>query len=50
LIDGGDAVQGCIDQNAVPLTTDQRGFPRSAGARCDIGAFEYGIIFANGFD
>ncbi len=50
MIDGGDAVQGCVDQNGVPLTTDQRGFPRSAGARCDIGAFEYGIIFANGFD
>jgi predicted outer membrane repeat protein len=50
MIDGGDAVQGCIDQNAVPLKIDQRGFPRSAGAHCDIGAFEYGIIFANGFD
>jgi predicted outer membrane repeat protein len=50
MIDGGDAVEGCVDQNGVTLKTDQRGFPRSAGARCDIGAFEYGIIFANGFD
>jgi hypothetical protein len=52
MIDGGDATLGCIDQNSAPLTTDQRGFPRVFGVRCDIGAFEYGAdrIFANGFD
>ncbi len=52
MIDGGDATLGCIDQNSAPLATDQRGFPRTYGAYCDIGAFEYGAdkIFANGFD
>jgi hypothetical protein len=40
-IDGGDPVQGCIDENAVPLATDQRGAPRPVGVRCDSGAFEY---------
>jgi predicted outer membrane repeat protein len=30
---------GCIDTQGSPLTTDQRGFPRSG--RCDIGAFEW---------
>jgi hypothetical protein len=40
-----------VDQNNVPLSTDQRGRPRAVGASCDIGAFEYdpGDIFANGF-
>jgi hypothetical protein len=49
MIDGGESTFGCYDNNGT-LVYDQRGFPRSAGARCDIGAFEYGIIFANGFD
>jgi len=40
-IDGGDPVQGCVDNNSVPLATDQRGFPRVVGASCDIGAFEF---------
>src|SRR5579859_292316 len=40
-IDGGDPVGGCVDNNSVPLDTDQRGFPRVVGASCDIGAFEY---------
>jgi len=40
-IDGGDPFQGCVDNNSVPLATDQRGFPRVVGASCDIGAFEY---------
>jgi hypothetical protein len=31
---------GCLDQNNNPLTTDQRGSPRPAGLRCDIGAYE----------
>ena len=36
------------------MPTDQRGGARVSGARCDIGAFEYGsvidLIFRNGFD
>ncbi len=39
-IDGGDPVSGCVD-NTGTLTTDQRGAPRVAGVRCDIGAYEY---------
>lgn len=35
-IDAGDTV--------APPSTDQRGFPRPAGAAADIGAFEYGSI------
>jgi len=35
---------GCNGPAALPLTTDQRGFPRTANGaghtRCDIGAFE----------
>ena len=30
----------CVDANSEPLTTDQRGKPRPAGAGCDVGAFE----------
>jgi CSLREA domain-containing protein len=61
LLPGSEAIdsttlQGCVDQNVAPLTTDQRGAPRVAGAQCDVGAFEYGatppsdLIFKNGFD
>jgi predicted outer membrane repeat protein len=32
----------CIDQEGNPIKTDQRGFGRPAGPKCDIGAFEYG--------
>jgi predicted outer membrane repeat protein len=32
---------GCVDETGLLLTTDQRGAPRPAGARCDVGAFEY---------
>jgi predicted outer membrane repeat protein len=44
-IDAGDPA-GCLDQNGLPLTTDQRNFIRpadggSGSARCDMGAFEY---------
>jgi CSLREA domain-containing protein len=51
MIDGGDPIGGCVDQNGVTLATDQRGKPRAVGARCDLGAFEYqDELFANGFD
>ncbi len=30
----------CLDTSGQPLTTDQRGFARPAGGRCDIGAYE----------
>jgi hypothetical protein len=50
-IDGGDPTAGCIGPDMNPLTTDQRGFPRVAGVRCDLGAFESAAaIFANGFE
>jgi hypothetical protein len=44
-IDTGNPA-GCLDQNELPLTTDQRGFSRpadggSGSAICDMGAFEY---------
>lgn len=48
---------GCVDDAGVTLATDQRGAPRIAGARCDVGAFEYGAavpaddrIFLDGFE
>ncbi len=46
----GGAV-GCDDQNGMPIVTDQRGRqrPPPASNRCDIGAFEYNEIFADGF-
>jgi hypothetical protein len=46
-IDAGGLAAACIDNNSIPLTTDQRGAPRSVDgdgdgvARCDIGAYEY---------
>lgn len=50
-IDGGDpASPGCVNQSG-PILTDQRGFPRTSGAVCDIGAFEYSDrIFKNAFE
>ncbi len=46
--------QGCIDDTGALLTTDQRGAARVAGARCDVGAFEYSAvidrIFKTGFE
>ena len=39
-IDGGNP-SGCTDNLGATLTTDQRGFVRPVGGRCDIGAFEY---------
>ncbi len=46
LSDGSPAVNagnpaGCTDRDGNPLITDQRGQPRAALGRCDIGAFEY---------
>jgi len=55
LIDGAEPTLGCQDRFGDPLLTDQRGGPRTAGAFCDIGAFESGalpdgLIFADGFE
>jgi len=49
LLSGSDAIdattaQGCVDETGVSSTTDQRGAPRVAGARCDVGAFEFGAV------
>ena len=38
-IDGGDPL-GCNDTAGSLLSTDQRGFERTVGASCDIGAYE----------
>jgi hypothetical protein len=40
-IDGTLDNLGCVDENGVQLTTDQRGYTRPVGVRCDVGAFEY---------
>lgn len=62
LLAGSEAIdstttQGCIDETGFALATDQRGAPRVAGERCDVGASEYGaavpvddFLFANGFE
>jgi CSLREA domain-containing protein len=62
LLAGSEAIDtsvdalGCVDEYGVDLAYDQRGAPRIAGARCDVGAFEFGsvaatdAIFRNGFD
>lgn len=51
-INGGDPLQGCVDDLGIPTATDQRGFARAVGSRCDIGAYEFDPdrIFSNGFD
>jgi hypothetical protein len=47
LLPGSNAIDstfdnlGCVDDTGAKLTTDQRGFPRPVGTRCDVGAFEY---------
>ncbi|MBV9310900.1 MAG: hypothetical protein JOZ73_08705, partial [Solirubrobacterales bacterium] len=38
-VDAGNPA-GCTSPSGAPLTTDQRGFPRPSGPRCDIGAYE----------
>jgi hypothetical protein len=61
LLSGSPAINaapsGCADETGAPLATDQRGAPRIAGVRCDVGAFEYGsvvpvddMIFSDGFE
>lgn len=58
LLAGSEAIdtttaQGCIDDTLALLATDQRGAVRIAGAKCDVGAYEFGaedIVFRNGFD
>ncbi|MBK8821823.1 MAG: S-layer homology domain-containing protein [Anaerolineales bacterium] len=40
-IDGADPVFGCTDSSGVAISKDQRGLPRTAGVRCDIGAYEF---------
>jgi hypothetical protein len=43
---------GCMDWNSVPIAFDQRDHlrPPSITNHCDIGAFEYNELFANGFE
>ena len=48
-IDGTISGVGCRDSQSVPIPVDQRGFARADGA-CDVGAFEYDDIFADGFN
>lgn len=40
-LDAGDPLNGCFDPDGNPLPTDQRGWARVVGPRCDIGAVEY---------
>jgi len=56
-IDSTLDVLGCVDEGGAPLPFDQRGAPRPAGLRCDVGAFEFGAevpvddrVFRDGFD
>ena len=53
-IDTVFAADGCYDENLAPLPIDQRGASRPAGARCDVGAYEYDgvfeILFRDGFE
>ncbi len=55
LIDDVDSPCICQDSFAVPILSDQRGGPRVVGARCDVGAFEFGALpagalFSDGFE
>jgi hypothetical protein len=51
-IDAGAYPEGCTDDSGNTIATDQRGFARSAGQWCDVGAYEFDpdSIFINGFD
>jgi len=48
-IDGGDPADGCGGPFGA-FTVDQRRVPRVNGARCDVGAYEAGVLFADGFE
>jgi cysteine-rich repeat protein/predicted outer membrane repeat protein len=45
VIDGGNPA-GCSNEDGDPITLDQRGYERPAGAACDIGAVE--VVCPNG--
>ncbi|MEO8277705.1 MAG: choice-of-anchor Q domain-containing protein [Thermoanaerobaculia bacterium] len=49
-IDGGDSTLGCTGPTSGVLATDQRGAARTHGARCDVGAYEAGSLFFDGFE
>lgn len=56
LLAGSNAINGtsvtgavCYDSQSAVITVDQRGFLRNDGT-CDVGAYEYNDIFANGFE
>lgn len=49
-IDGGDPTLGCTGPDGNPLLYDQRGAERARGIRCDIGAYESGTLFFDGFE
>jgi len=48
-IDGGDPANGCLSPTG-SFAVDQRGVPRVNGVRCDVGAYEAGILFTDGFE
>jgi hypothetical protein len=48
-IDGGDPVDGCAGPLG-PISVDQRGVPRVSGPFCDVGAYEEGVLFTDGFE
>ncbi len=51
-IDSTNDSLDCVDQSGALLMTDQRGLPRVAGPRCDVGALEYAAenLFRNSFE
>jgi len=49
-IDTGDPELGCIGPDLLPFATDQRGAARVLGVRCDVGAYEAGTLFFDGFE
>ncbi len=49
-IDLGDSTLGCTGPVNEVLAADQRGAPRAWGVRCDVGAYEAGTLFFDGFE
>jgi len=49
-IDGTILGVGCRDSQSAAIAIDQRGYARGADSACDVGAYEYNDIFANGFE